>query len=43
MPILKIIGMLMIISVLAVGGYLFVNASKLEKEIEAEGRDQVKE
>ena len=43
MPILKIIGMLMIISVLAIGGYLFVNASKLEKEIEAEGRDQVKE
>jgi hypothetical protein len=43
MPILKIIGMLMIVSVLAIGGYLFVNASKLEKEIEAEGRDQVKE
>ncbi len=43
MPILKIIGILMIISVLAVGRYLFVNASKLEKEIEAEGRDQVKE
>jgi hypothetical protein len=43
MPILKIIGILMSIAVLAIGGYLFVNASKLEKEIEAEGRDQVKE
>ena len=43
MPILKLFGILMMFSVLAIGGYLFVNASKLEKEIEAEGRDQVKE
>jgi hypothetical protein len=43
MPILKIIGILMIISVSAISGYLFVNASRLEKEIEAEGQDQGEE
>lgn len=43
MPILKIIGILMIVFVSAVGGYLFVNASKLEKQIEAESQGQGEE
>lgn len=43
MHILKIFGILMIIFVSAIGGYLFVSVSKLEKEIEAEGRDQGEE
>ena len=43
MHFLKIFGVLMIIFVSAISGYLFVNASKLEKEIEAEGRDQGEE
>ncbi len=40
MPILKIIGILMMMFVLAIGGYLFVNASSLQEEIEAERQNQ---
>lgn len=43
MPILKIIGILMMMFVLAIGGYLFVNVSRLQEEIEAESLDQSRE
>ncbi len=43
MHILKLIGILMIMFVSAISGYLFVSASKLEKEIQAEGRDRGEE
>jgi len=39
---LKIIGILIIVAVLAFAWALYVNASRLEKEIEAEGGDSGK-
>jgi uncharacterized membrane protein YukC len=40
--ILKIIGILIIVAVLAFAWALYVNASRLEKEIESEGGDSGK-
>jgi hypothetical protein len=40
MPILKMIGILMIVFVAGVSGYLYVAASKLEREIEAESQNR---
>lgn len=40
MSVLKIIGILIMIGFLAFSGVLYVSVSRLEKEIEAEIRDQ---
>lgn len=41
--ILKIIGILIIVGLLAFAGTLYVNVSRLEKEIEAESEDSGEE
>ena len=40
MSFLHIVGILLMILVAAFGGYMYMGASRLEKEIEAEIRDQ---